>query len=217
MRLVLALILCTACSAEKVTTGLQAVGDSMFDWNDEDSSIPAVVAANLGLPFQNNAIGGTTITEVGFPIPEQYEAGTWDWVLVDGGGNDLNDGCECRQCDAVMEEIITADAEQGAMADFVEQIVDDGYNVALMGYYEMPNNAEYGFDQCNDELGVLLPRYQLLAERFERVTFIDIREVVSPQTTPQAYDEDQVHPSTEGARMIAEHIASVLRASNLRD
>ena len=72
-------------------------------------------------------------------------------MLVDGGGNDLNDGCECRQCDAVMEEIITADAEQGAMADFVEQIVDDGYNVALMGYYKMPGNAEYGFDQCNDE------------------------------------------------------------------
>ena len=38
----------------------------MFDWNDEDSSIPAVAAANLGLPFQNNAIGGTTILEVGY-------------------------------------------------------------------------------------------------------------------------------------------------------
>lgn len=212
MRLLFALVLSTACSGQKVTTGLQAVGDSIFDWNDNDASIPALTAANLGVPVQNNAISGTTITDIGDPIFEQYESGTWDWVLVDGGGNDLNDGCECGQCDALLTEIVAADGSTGAMAELVEQIVDDGHDVALMGYYEMPPDAEFGFDRCNDELEVLLSRYESLAARFDTVTFIDVREVVSPTDTPEAYDEDNVHPSVEGGAMIAEHLAAVLSA-----
>ena len=121
------------------STGLLAIGDSVFDWNtDDDQSIPAVAALDLGLDFQNNAVAGSLLTG---EIPELYEEGDWTWVLVDGGANDLNERCACGDCDDLLDEMIAADGNSGIMADLVERITGDGHQVALMGYYRVPDNA----------------------------------------------------------------------------
>ena len=61
-----------ACSVD--TTGLQAIGDSIFDWNDKQS-IPHVVGEELGMSVVNNAIGGSkVIGDEGIPRLGRCEA-----------------------------------------------------------------------------------------------------------------------------------------------
>ena len=90
---------------------LHAVGDSILAWFSEDgTSIPHVAAAARGQSVTNAARSSALMTwgEPELPaIPDQYEAGDWSWLIVDGGGNDLADRCACDACDAVLDEIAT--------------------------------------------------------------------------------------------------------------
>ena len=73
-----------------------AIGDSFFDFHsDDESSIPHVAAAELGKTVANASVSGALLLEGDEAIPDQYVAGDWEWVIVDGGGNDVNDLCEC--------------------------------------------------------------------------------------------------------------------------
>ena len=54
-------------------------------------------------------------------------------------------------------------------------------------------------------------RYANLSETFDDVLFIDAGDVVRFEQTPEAYDEDQVHPSEEGASIVGTYIAEQLR------
>ena len=198
-----------ACSVD--TTGLQAIGDSIFDWNDKQS-IPQVVGDELGMSVVNNAIGGSkVIGDEGIPL--QYEEGDWQWVLIDGGGNDLNEGCGCTDdevCNDIINDIIVEDGSGGLIYDVVERATEDGHNVALLGYYEDSVDSEFG--NCNDELYVLRQRNTNLASLFETVIFVDPTEVVTPDMT-EAYDDDLVHPSEEGGRIVGEFIAESIEKS----
>ena len=198
-----------ACSVD--TTGVQAIGDSIFDWNDKQS-IPHVVGEKLNLPVVNNAIGGSkVIGDDGIPL--QYEEGDWQWVLIDGGGNDLNEGCGCTDnevCNDIIDSIVAEDGSEGLIYDVVERIIADGHNVALLGYYEVSVDSEFG--NCNDELYILRQRYTNLASLFETAIFVDPTTVVRPDMT-EAYDDDLVHPSIEGGRIVGELIAESIENS----
>lgn len=189
-------------------TGLLAVGDSVFDYHVEDGeSIPEVVASELGIAVQNNAIGGSHLSSnYGEGIPETYETGDWSWVLVDGGANDLNDECSCGDCEVLLDELISPDSSGGIMRDFVEEIQGDGHPVALLGYYMVPEGAEFGFANCEETIRELNTRYDALAEQVDGVYYIDAGEVITPDQN-ELYDADNVHPSVEGARVLGEFIA----------
>ena len=190
-------------------TGLLAIGDSVFDWNtDDDQSIPAVAALDLGLDFQNNAVAGSLLTG---EIPELYEEGDWTWVLVDGGANDLNERCACGDCDDLLDEMIAADGSSGIMADLVERITGDGHQVALMGYYRVPENAPE-FTNCEVASGELNSRYEGLAAQYDSVIYVASSDVMTPDQI-ELYDEDLIHPSVEGSRVVGEYIAEQMRRS----
>lgn len=190
-------------------TGLLAIGDSVFDWNtDDDQSIPAVAALELGLDFQNNAVAGALLTG---EIPELYEEGDWTWVLVDGGANDLNERCACGACDDLIDEMITADGSSGIMAELVERITGDGHQVALMGYYRVPDNAPE-FTNCEEASGELNSRYEGLAAQYDSVIYVASSDVMTPDQI-ELYDDDLIHPSVEGSRVVGEYIAEQMRHS----
>ena len=126
-------------------TGILALGDSVLEWNGRDA-IPEVAAEMLGMDVQNNAIGGTRL--IG-DIPETYEDGDWSWVLVDGGANDLNDVCGCSGCDSLLNQMVGPDGGYGVMVDLIERITGDGHQVAILGYYQVPNDAPE-FTNCSD-------------------------------------------------------------------
>ncbi|MEL6346796.1 MAG: SGNH/GDSL hydrolase family protein [Myxococcota bacterium] len=194
---------------------IYAIGDSIMYWNLEDeASIPHVVGEQLDRPIYNAAIGGTEFlsSEEEEAIPEQYQEGGWSWLLVDGGGNDVNNRCVCGDCGDVLDQILSEDGERGAMADFTREVAASGVRVMIMGYYELPSGADFEFDGCQDELATLSDRQQRLADAVDGIWFADGREVVDGEDLSMFVD-DLVHPSIEGSRVVGEQLAQRIAAA----
>lgn len=188
-----------------------AIGDSILAWNKPYcQSAPDHLALERGASVQNNAVSGTRVLGGNNAIPDQYVKADWDWVIVDGGGNDVNDACSGDQAGPVIDQIVGADGTGGAMNALMDEIVADADQVLLLGYYPLMPDAWYGFDLCETELDTLDARYAALAEKRPQVTFVDLGQVLDPQLTPDAYAPDGVHPDTEGAQRIAELLHAVM-------
>lgn len=190
---------------------LLAIGDSVLAWNHRYcQSVPDHVALNLGRAVDNRAVNGARARGGDAPIPDQYEAGDWDWVLVDGGANDLNGGCDCDGCETTLDGLVAEDLADGVMVELVDRIVADGARVVLMGYYPVPDGAWYGFDDCTDEIDALDARYAALAESRDGVEFFEPGDVMDPERTPKFYAFDDVHPGADGAAALGAAIAAVI-------
>lgn len=203
------IILLLACAANRCGEleglddpgDLLFLGDSVLAWGEEScNAVPDWLASTRGALAHSNAVSGTRVLDG--VIPAQYERGGWSWVIVDGGGNDLNDA-GCADPGDSLDRLADAQGE-GAMAELVDLIRADGPQVLLLAYYPMRPGAWYGFDSCGELLASLGDRYASLAERREGVELFDLGTVLDPEQTPDSYDFDGVHPSAEGAERIAE-------------
>lgn len=191
-------------------TGILALGDSVLEWNGRDA-IPEVAAQSMGLDAQNNAVGGTRLTG---DIPETYESGDWSWVLVDGGANDLNDECGCTGCGYLIDEMVSSDGGSGVMVDLLGKITSDGHQMAILGYYMVPDDAPE-FTNCSDEVVTLNSRFSALAEQHDDVIYIAAAEVMAPSQR-NLYDDDLIHPSEQGSRVVGEYMAQQMRQFDRR-
>ena len=213
---VLALLLITGCDLNDIEVpeedGLLAIGDSMFDWHRGDGSIPEVVADATGLELFDASVGGAMLTGGFESIPAQRVDGGFDWLLMDGGGNDLNDRCGCGDCGAVMDELLTADGSAGVIANVVEEVAAQGIKVLFMGYPELSEGAEFGFDRCGDELIELNARLTALNAREDQLWFVSAADVVGADDL-HLFDSDRVHPSPEGCRVMGEYVAETISAN----
>ncbi len=210
---------CTAGFGERpcaaVDGSILAVGDSIFAYNSGDcESAPDVVGALLGRDVFNAARSGAMISPeerwIFGDIREAYVAGDWSHVIVEGGVNDLNFDCDCAGCDDVLDRTVAAGGGGGAMPTLGDRALSDGAEVVLVGYYEMGPEATNGVDVCNPAIGELNTRYELVAAGRDGVTFVNPGEVVSMESTPDAYRSDQVHPTAEGSVLLAELIAAAI-------
>jgi hypothetical protein len=189
-------------------TDIFAVGDSVFDWHSEDGlSAPDRIGVELGLKVFNASVSGAEMSvDSGRSISDQYVSGDWDWVVMDGGGNDLNDRCGCGECDAVQDQV------ESAFADFVAERRSEGLSVVIWGYYGIPDGAEFGFARCTEAVTELSRRQQALAATDEGVLWVDGRQAIDGQNSAH-FDEDNVHPSVQGSRIIGAQIAEAIQAS----
>ncbi|MBX2803652.1 MAG: SGNH/GDSL hydrolase family protein [Myxococcales bacterium] len=196
------------------TATVYAVGDSILEWNLRGGdSIPQVAAAELTRGAYNAAVSGARVLGDPPTIDEQYETKDWDWVIVNGGGNDLNEDCDCDGCDDVLDDLVTADTGFGDQVDLVERIQADGAQVVILGYYELPSfddvDEDGPFAKCADELATLSQRQQGLASRLDGVWFADGRNAVR-SSDDALFDNDQLHPSRAGSQRLGELVASVI-------
>ena len=79
--------------------------------------------------------------------------------------------------------------------------------VMFVGSYEVPSDAEFGFDRCMDEVAEHDMRLQAMAAAIDGVWFVSTGDVVSANNRP-AYSKDRVHPSPVGSRLVGEHVAA---------
>lgn len=194
---------------------LLALGDSVMEWNREQgASIPDVIGQEIGLTVQNNAESGGLILfgSNTLNIPSQYVSGDWEWVVFDGGANDLNDECGCDDCGMLLDQLIAADGRSGAIVDLALQARNDGAKVMFMGYYELPSDAEFGFDRCNQWLNEHTTRAKAMADAFDGVEFVSAADVMRASNA-SAYDDDRVHPSVSGSRLVGEYVAAAMQAT----
>ena len=191
------------------------IGDSVMEWNrSDDASVADVIAARTGRTVRHNAVSGSLLSGGGEDIRDQYEPGLWEWVVMNGGANDLGETCGCGPCESVLNNLASTDGTRGTYPDFVRRLVSDGAGVLVMGYYMPPTGAETDFTACADDLKELNRRLQAMASAIDRVTFAPATEVIDPDNR-EHYDEDLVHPSIEGSRRIGELFAAVMRTESV--
>ena len=187
---------------------VQVVGDSLFGADaDGCASVSTFMSLRLWLEVEDNSIPGAMVSDGNEGIPQQYVSGDWNWTVINGGANDIMPYCTENDCDEVLDEIIT-DSGEGQIPDLVEKAQNDGSNVILLGYYSVPKGSEY--EPVILEVEIVNDRYNEFAKANEGVYFISLKDVMSPEQTPELYSEDLVHPSDDGHFAIGEHIANFI-------
>lgn len=218
--LLLSLFFLTACGDRPVgrEARILAMGDSMMAWNSlGGQSIPDVVSDVLGEPVVDRSVSGARMIyrlpisgAAGLSIPKQYRAGNWDWVILNGGGNDLWLGCGCGQCDRKMDKLISEDAETGVFPDLVTRIRQDGARVILLGYLRTPGRSS-PIENCRDEGDELDARLMRLAGGDTSVTFLPATDLV-PYGDLSFHAVDRIHPSPKASRIIGGRVAEVIQS-----
>ena len=181
------------------------IGDSIMEWNLGEGGVSEQVGEMLGKQSYNAAISGSMMSSgEDWSIPFQYFEGDWEWVIVDGGANDLNELCGCGPCEAVQADI--ADAYQ----NLVDTVRSSGSRVVIWGYYGIPTEAPE-FGNCNDAIDQLSQMQIELADTDEGVLWVNGKADITGEDLSY-YDDDLIHPSVKGSQKIAEQIAEAIQA-----
>lgn len=218
----LLLTLLSACGASPAGQGprILAMGDSMMAWNGlGGQSIPDVVAEELSVQVVDRSVSGARMIyrlpisgAAGLSIPKQYRGEAWDWVVLNGGGNDLLFGCGCTRCDGRLERLIAEDASAGAFPDLVTRLRKSGARVIILGYLRSPGRSS-PIENCRDEGDTLEARLAKLAEGDAGVTFLSVAGLV-PEGDLSFHALDRIHPSPKASRIIGGLVAEVIRAGS---
>ena len=195
---------------ERAEAQVLVLGDSVLTWNEwtADGSAPEVVQLRYGRRVVNNAVPGSGLLKGGNrgpSVPEQYRAGNWDAVVINGGANDLLSFCGCAACDEVVDRLVSSNGATGAYPDLMARI---DAPIILIGYYGPVRGGSSDYNICADETVELSRRLRQIAERRPDIIFISLREAFGGAR--KFYDSDNTHPSVEGTALIARLIAEAL-------
>ena len=213
MRFLMILLMVLGVSSAQAKDGarIQLLGDSMMATHVlTGRAVPNWVARQLGEPVDNNSLTGAMMRG----ISRQYEPGALDWVVLNGGGNDLWLGCGCNECDARMARVITPDGANGMLPDLVTRIRADGARVLYVGYLRSPGFGS-PIEHCRALGNEMERRVALMARNMDGVWIISNQDLVPPGDR-SFHTFDRVHPSVKGSRAIANRIARSIQQLDAR-
>jgi hypothetical protein len=144
----------------------------------------------------------------GLNIPQQYRPGKWDWVILNGGGNDLWLGCGCSLCDYKMDRLISEDGSKGVIPGFVSKLRQDGAQVLYVGYLRSPGLGS-PIEYCRDDGDELEARIAKLSKLDRGVHFLSLADLV-PHGDRSFHAIDMIHPSLKASAAIGKRIASII-------
>lgn len=187
------------------------IGDSVLAWNrpsggDVGRAIEAelqrdvVSRAALGARLRGGSFGALRMS-----IPDQLSGDSWNWIVMNGGANDLGLSCGCTGCEAEIDLLISKDAATGAIPDLIARAKRFGAKVLWVGYYQAPDSRS--FRGCRPALVEMERRIADYARTNDGVFFIDTEEVIDPDTT-DLRASDKTHPSINGSAVIGRFVAS---------
>jgi acyl-CoA thioesterase-1 len=196
------------------------MGDSMMAANRTSGrSVGVVLEKRLGEPvidrsvYAARVIYGLPLTgAAGLSIPAQYQQGNWDWVVLNGGGNDLIFGCACGYCSTMVDRLISKDGTSGRIPELVNRIRKSGAKVVYSGYLRNPGlfTPVRPCKVYGDELDRRLAR---MDARDPGMIFVPMSDLV-PEGDPSLHQQDLIHPSPKGSAAIAARIAAAIRAND---
>ncbi|WP_420861175.1 SGNH/GDSL hydrolase family protein [Algirhabdus cladophorae] len=189
------------------------MGDSMMASHTlSGRAIPHVLAKRLKTPVSSRAVTGARIIynlpitgAMGLSIPQQFRPGEWDWVVLNGGGNDLWLGCGCHKCDRKMDRLISDSGLKGQIPSLVAKIRKTGAKVLYVGYLRSPG-ANSPIESCKDDGDILEQRISTLARKIKGVYFLSNKDLV-PEGDRSYHGLDMIHPSIKGSNAIGTRIA----------
>ncbi len=196
-----------------------AMGDSLLAWHSlAGKSIPDMVARELQEPVVDRSVSAARIIyklpvsgAAGMNIRKQYTSGAWDWVIVNGGGNDLWFGCGCFACDRKMDKLISSDGRSGAIPAMLSDLRATGARIIYVGYLRSPGAGSL-IEHCRDEGDELETRITRLAELDAGIFFLSNRDLV-PHGDRSYHAPDMIHPSVKASGEIGRKVAEIIRAN----
>lgn len=208
---------CTEAVPRDNSARILAMGDSMMAWNSgARASVSHNVENILGEPVIDRSVIGARMFyhlpisgALGMNISKQYRPGDWEWVIMNGGGNDLWFGCGCRKCEAKMNRMVSVDGHSGSVPDLVQSIRKSGARVIYLGYLRSPGVGSL-IDHCRDEGNAFEQRLKTMAETDPGVHFVSLADMV-PFGDTSFHGFDMIHPSPKATREIARRIAAIIR------
>lgn len=212
-------VLLSACGLAPQQTGgdILVIGDSVLAYNK--GALGDVIAAETNRKVVSRAALGARVVApvaysvLGLSIPGQLSRGPWNWVVLDGGANDLVGTCGCAGCDDQVDALISANGASGAIPDFIAQARATGAQVLWMGYYQAPESAS--FKNCRTALVEMERRIAIHAQSRDGVHFVDAEAVFDPANR-SLYAADMTHPSPEGSAVLGRFLAQSITGNATR-
>lgn len=211
---------CTEPVSRNDTSRILAMGDSLMAWHGTSNrSISHAIESELGEPvIDRSVVGAQMIYELpisgalGMKIARQYRAGNWDWIVLNGGGNDLWLGCGCSACDGRMGRLISPDGRSGEIPSLVRRLRSTGAQVIYVGYLRSPGVGSM-IEHCRDEGDELEARIARLDRADAGFHFLSLAGMVPPGDR-SFHAADMIHPSIKASRAIGRGIARIIRAAS---
>lgn len=214
--LAIALGACTEAADRPGNPRILTMGDSLLAFHKlTGQSVSHGLETLLQEPVVDRSVSGARFFYIlpitgsaGLNITRQFVPGPWEWVVLNGGGNDLLFGCACRGCDRRMNRLISEDGQRGAIPGFISKLRKTGARVIYVGYMRTPGVTS-PVERCTDEGDVLEARIGRLAARDPGIHFVSNADLV-PDGDRSFHALDLIHPSVKGSRVIAERIARII-------
>ncbi|WP_372884098.1 SGNH/GDSL hydrolase family protein [Shimia sp.] len=211
------ILIAVPAQSQEQAPRILAMGDSLMAWHSVTGrSVGHVLAKELGEPVATHAVSGARILyalpisgAIGLKIAKQYRPGDWDWIVLNGGGNDLWMGCGCHKCERRMGRMISEDGRRGAIPHLVSTLLGSGAKVIYVGYLRSPG-AWSPIEACRDEGEEFEARLAALSKLLPDMHFLSLADLV-PHGDRSYHGLDMVHPSYKASREIAGMVAEVIR------
>jgi acyl-CoA thioesterase I len=195
------------------------MGDSLLASNlRQQQSVSHLVEEQLGVPVLDRSVIGAQMDyllpisgALGMSIPKQFVPGDWDWVILNGGGNDLWLGCGCIACKRTLESLISSDGTRGQIPALVDKLRKNRAKVIYVGYLRSPGFGS-PIEHCRDLGNELERRIDLMAARDSGTSFLSLQDLVPPGDKSY-HAPDRIHPSPKGSAAVAERIVRIITAN----
>lgn len=211
MRIVILLMLglLAACGRSAPEAArIVVAGDSVMAWNRvAGASVADVLQARLRQPVGDVSMSFARVAggSGSLNIPTQLMGLRPDWVVLNGGANDLST-CGCSGCGGVLMRLISPDGQRGAIPALVADLRARGSRVVWADYYTSPRFAGSGCAASYRELELRLAR---MAAGDPGVVLVDMDDVFSARDL-SLFAPDRLHPSRAGSARIAGLVAGAL-------
>lgn len=194
-----------------------AIGDSMMAAHKiSGRAISDVVSAELDEPVADRSLVGARIFyplpitgAIGFRIGNQYNGGAYDWIIANGGGNDIWLVCGCTGCVRKLNIMISEDAKTGRIPEMVTAMEASGGQILWLGYLRTPGKGS-PIESCAEEGDILEERLQKLAAERKGFHFLSNVDLV-PEGDLSYHGIDRIHPSIKGSDAIGQRAAAYIR------
>lgn len=184
-----------------------AIGDSLMAWNSiGNGNVADAISLITGSEVVDRSIVASFLLTGG--IERQYQEGDWDWVVANGGGNDLWLGCGCRRCEKSLDTMISADGKSGKIVDLLMRSRASGAKVIYVGYLRSPG-IETPIEHCKEDGDELERRIEMFARSNPDIYFLSLADLV-PYGARNYLSFDRIHPSRGASFLIAERISELI-------
>lgn len=193
------------------------MGDSLMASNRlKGGAVSHALGRALGIKVKDHSTIGARYFYIlpltgaaGLRIDAQFRGGPWDYVVLNGGGNDLLFGCGCGPCNRMLDRLVSADGTKGAIPDLVAEIRKTGARVIYTGYLRTPGviSPVEGCGPLGDRMDARLAR---MAKSIDGVSFVALSDLVKKDGDISFHAIDLIHPSVKGSRAIAARIAHLI-------